>query len=157
MTKDLSQDFQDLLRSLTGHDVEFLVVGAYALAFHGVARYTEDLDIWIARTEENAGKLREALFDFGIQLSDDHVRQLLLERKFLRLGHAPNKIEILNFLDGCEFSTAVARRSMGELAGIAVPILGLEDYVLTKKASGRPKDGSDLALLKEAIGILPGE
>jgi hypothetical protein len=104
MTEDLNQDYQDLLRSLTAHRVEFLVVGAYALAFHGVARYTEDPDIWMARTESNAQKLKAALEDFRIGLSADHVRQLLLERKFLRFGNPRHKVEILNFLDGCDLN-----------------------------------------------------
>jgi hypothetical protein len=157
MTEDLNQDYQDLLRSLTAHRVEFLVVGAYALAFHGVARYTEDLDIWMARTESNAQKLKAALEDFRIGLSADHVRQLLLERKFLRFGNPRHKVEILNFLDGCEFESAAARSVIGGLGGVDVPVLGLEDYVNTKRASARPKDTSDLDLLRNRIGPLPGD
>lgn len=157
MEADLSPDFQDLINCLTSHDVEFLIVGAHALAFHGVARYTEDLDVWVDRTESNASKVQAALAEFGIPISDAVARALLEERRMLRFGVAPTKIEILNFLDGCEFPTAFDRARSERIGGTPVRILGLEDYVATKRASGRPKDASDLTLLRSAIGPLPGD
>jgi hypothetical protein len=157
MLSDLNQDFQDLIKSLTDQNVEFLVVGAHALAFHGVARFTEDLDLWMRRSKSNTLRLQRALADFGIRISDTDTAQLLEERKFLRFGHPPTKIEILNFLDGCEFDTAAARAPKETLGQVEVAILSLEDYVATKQASGRPKDASDLALLRSMIGDLPGD
>ncbi len=158
MLKDLNQDFQDLIKSLTAHRVEFMVVGAHALAFHGVARYTADLDLWIRRSAKNIENLRLALSDFGLNLSEAEAQQMLLERKFLRMGREPTRIEILNFLDGCTFDVAIERSSretLGEtFSGCPWPP---EDYVLTKVASGRPKDTSDLVLLRAVLGSLPGD
>lgn len=157
MASDLSPDFQDLINCLTSQDVEFLIVGAHALAFHGVARYTEDLDVWVHRTEANAKKVQAALKDYGIPISDEAAQALLQERRMLRFGIAPTKIEILNFLDGCDFELAASRALTESFGGTPAHVLGLEDYVATKLASGRPKDFSDLTLLRSAIGPLPGD
>jgi len=157
MLTDLNQDFQDLIKSLTVHHVEFLIVGAHALAFHGVARYTQDLDVWMRRSAENAKNLAAALSDFGLPLSDSDVQEMLNDWKFLRFGHEPTRIEILNFLDGCDFETASTRACHESLGGVPVSILGLEDYVATKLSSGKPKDASDLTLLRSMIGRLPGD
>ena len=157
MLVDLNQDFQDLIKSLTHRKVEFLIVGAHALAFHGVARYTQDLDLWMRRSEENARKLGQALADFGLHLSDSDIASMSEERKYLRFGHEPTRVDILNFLAGCDYDAASTRALQETLGGVSVAILGLEDFVATKVASGRPKDASDLALLRSAIGQLPGD
>ena len=85
-----------------------------------------------------------AMSDFGLPISDADTDQLLAEREFLRFGYPPSRIEILNFLDGCDFDTAFARAKHEQLAGIDVAVLGLGDCVAAKRASGRPKDLSDL-------------
>lgn len=157
MAADLSPDFQDLINCLTSQNVEFLIVGAHALAFHGVARYTEYLDVWVGRSTRNAVKVQAALKEFGIPISDEAALALLEDRRMIRCGVAPTKIEILNFLDGCEFSVAFERARHERIGGTPVRILGLDDYVATKRASGRPKDASDLTLLRSAIGPLPGD
>jgi len=137
MLPDLNEDFQDLIKSLTEQSVDFLIVGAHALAFHGIARFTQDLDLWMRRSEENVEKLRRALADFGVPISDADIRQMLLERKFLRFGHEPRRVEIPNFLDGCEYDQAAARACHENLGGASVAILGLMDYVATKRAADR--------------------
>jgi hypothetical protein len=157
MPNDLNADFQDFINSLTSHGVDFLLVGAHALAFHGVARYTEDLDVWVRRSRENAARIQVALRDFGVALSDEEAAQLLEERKMLRLGHPPHRIEILNFLDGCDYEAAESRATEERIGNVPVKVLGIVDYVATKRASGRPKDRSDLVLLREALGYLPDE
>ena len=95
--KDLNQDFQDLINCLSSHNVEFLIVGAHALAFHGISRYTADLDLWVRRTSDNAEHLRGALAEFGIKLSVQEISDFLAERRFLRFGIEPFRVEILNF------------------------------------------------------------
>jgi hypothetical protein len=81
MLRDLNENFQDLIKSLTDQNVEFMVVGAHALAFHGIARFTQDLDLWMRRSEENVAKLHKALSDFGLSIAESDLRQLLAERK----------------------------------------------------------------------------
>ncbi len=157
MLPDLNEDFLDFVKCLTHQSVDFIVVGAHALAFHGVARFTQDFDVWIRRTAENTRKLQAALAEFGIDLPEESARLLLEERKFLRFGSAPRRIEVLNFLDGCDFDPAYGRAIEAVLGGTSTRILAMTDYIATKKASGRPKDTSDLDLLREHIGQLPGE
>jgi hypothetical protein len=157
MLNDLNADFQDLINCLTVQSVEFLVVDAHALAFHGVARYTGDLDLWMRRSSENVNKLRAALETFGVPITADDAGRMMEPRKFLRFGAEPCRIEILNFLDGCEYEVASLRADHEKLGDSHVSILGLSDYVATKRASGRPKDESDLVLLRSMIGNLPGD
>lgn len=156
--KDLSPDFRDLIESLTSQDVEFIIVGAYALAYLGHSRFTEDIDLWIRRSEENAKRVQSALNQFGIVIDDVAARQLTEDRKILQFGVKPQRVDILTFLDGCDFDTARARASKSRISNSAVLFLSLEDYVLTKRASGRRKDLRDLEELREALGRpLPGD
>lgn len=151
----LSPDYRDLIECLTRHGVEFILVGAYALAFHGHPRHTRDLDLWIERSRENTRRLQAAMREFGVPLREEEAESLTQERHFLTFGHEPQAVDILNFLDGCDFPTAAARAVRVELDGIPVAILSLEDYVATKRASGRLKDRDDLRRLREVRGRLP--
>ncbi len=101
--EDLSPDFRDLIESFTSHNVDFIIVGAYALAFHGHARFTEDTDIWVQRSEENAEKVRAVLDDFGIPIDDSAAQALTEDRRILQFGVRPQRVDILTFIDGCEF------------------------------------------------------
>ncbi len=102
--EDLSQDFRDLIESFTSHGVEFIIVGAYALAFLGHARFTEDIYLWIRRSDENAERTRAALADFGISIDDNSLtKQLTQDRMLLQFGIKPQRVDILTFLDGCDF------------------------------------------------------
>ncbi len=156
--EDLNPDFRDLIKLFTFHHVDFIVVGAYALAYLGHSRYTEDIDLWIHRSESNSNRVRTALAEFGISIDDLAARQLLQDRMLLQFGLSPHRVDILTFLDGCDFVTAHARAAQSDIDGVTVPFLSLEDYVLTKRASGRRKDIRDLEDLREALGCsLPGD
>lgn len=153
----ISDDLRDLIDSFRSHGVEFLVVGAHALAIHGYPRNTYDLDLWVRRSGECAQRIRAALADFGVQIGDEGERQFTLQRNMFVLGVPPNQVDVLTFLDGCNFDVAWERRVEGELTSIPVAFLSLEDYVLTKKASGRDKDLRDLGELRRILGSLPGD
>lgn len=154
----ISDDLKELVSSLMSHDVEFLIVGAHALAFHAIARQTADLDLWVRRSEENVERLKVALTEFGFPISDDMARAFLGDRKFFKLGVEPNRVDILNFLDGTEFEIAWPRRRAGSIQGVEAFYLSLDDYVRKKIASGRPKDLADLVMLRKILGSpLPGE
>jgi len=156
-TAPLSDDLLDLIDLFTSHGVEFLIVGAHAFAVHAYPRQTQDLDLWVKRSLENAHRIRLALDEFGFAIGDEGERQLTLDRNMLQLGHPPNRVDILTFLDGCEYDSSESRKAETSLAGRRVFVLGLEDYVSTKRASGRPKDVDDLNRLREQIGSLPDE
>ena len=148
-------DLVELLESLRSRDVEFLVVGSTALAVHARPRYTEDLDLWLRRTEENTRRLVAALRDFGFAVRDEEFRSFWeQERQMITLGAKPQAVDLLNFMADDLFEDAWERRVEAELSGVRVSIIGLEDFVRAKRAAGRNKDLLDLALLEEVHGKL---
>ncbi len=153
----ISDDLRDLIDSFRSHDVEFLIVGARALAFYGYPRNTYDLNLWVRRSAESARRIRAALARFEIQIGDEGERQFTLSRNMFVLGVPPDQVDVLTFLDGCDFDEAWERRVSGELNDVPVAFLSLEDYVLTKKASGRDKDLRDIGELRRILGHLPGD
>ena len=153
----LSDDLKELIGLFQSHRVEFLIVGAHALAFYARPRFTEDLDLFLKRTCENATQARKALDEFGFALTDDAEKRLAEDpRGMIVLGRKPNQVDLLNFLDGVSFEEAWSRRKRGRLGELEVDFISLEDYVRTKEASGRPRDLDDLRRLKEHLGELPG-
>ncbi|MHB8637379.1 MAG: nucleotidyl transferase AbiEii/AbiGii toxin family protein [Fimbriimonadaceae bacterium] len=148
----INEDLSELISLLKSHHVEFIVVGSHALAFHGVPRFTEDIDFFIRRSEENISRLAEALAEFGIPVADNaKVEMLIKPRGVIFIGHKPNRADFLNFLDGVEFQDAWTRRLPGQLADVEVSFLSLSDYQATKEASGRAKDAADLVLLRATL------
>ena len=149
----LSDDLKELIGLFQSHRVEFLVVGAHALAFHARPRFTEDLDLFIRRSAENAHRVRTALDEFGFGLSDAAEAELATNpRGMIVLGRKPNQVDVLNFLDGVEFDQAWERRQQGNLGEVPVAYLSLVDYIATKRAAGRAKDIDDLNRLREVLG-----
>lgn len=155
----LTDDLNALIELFRCHGVEFLVVGAHALAFHGRPRFTEDLDLFVNRTDANARRLRSALDEFGFGVTEEAAAQISSEeRAMIVLGRKPHQVDVLNFLDGVDFDSAWARRVAGKLGEIEVDFLSFDDYVSTKRASGRPRDLDDLNRLREDVGRpLPGD
>jgi hypothetical protein len=145
----MNRDFVEMLCALSEAGVEFLVVGAHALAAHGVPRATGDLDIWVRATRENADRVMSALRTFGAPLFDLHVDDLCREDTVFQIGRPPARIDILTGISGVRFEQAWANRLTVPLAGHDVPILGREDFIANKRTSARPKDLADLALLDE--------
>ncbi len=149
-------DWIELLQLLRSHDVRFLVVGSTALAVHARPRFTEDIDLWFDRTEENVKRLTAALNEFGLAIDTDKLRPFWQQdRQMVTLGVRPQKIDLLNFLGDDSFQDAWPRGVESELSGIQVRVIGFEDFVRSKHAAGRPKDLADLELLREVHGELP--
>jgi predicted nucleotidyltransferase len=155
----LSNDLKELIGLFQSHGVEFLVVGAHALALHSRPRFTEDLDLFLRNSRENAERLKSALVEFGIGMRDEAVEQFETgERSIIVLGNKPAQVDLLNFLDGVDFQEAWDRKVTGNLGGHIVSFIGLEDYITTKRASGRPRDLADLQHLRDHLGkALPGD
>ena len=132
----MNEDFQDLLALLLEHQVEFLIVGAHALAVHGAARATGDIDILVRPTRPNAERVCAALRAFGAPL---------------RLhGVGLEELSILTRIDGVSFDEAWQGRMTVDDGAQRLPFLGRDEFVRNKEAAGRPKDLADLALLAEA-------
>ena len=146
----MNRDFVEMLSALTETGAEFLVVGAHALAAHGVPRATGDLDIWVKGSGDNAERVLSALEKFGAPLIDLTISDLTTPGTVYQIGVPPSRIDILTSISGVTFEQAWAQRLAVEIDGIAVPILGKEQFIVNKRAVGRPKDLSDLDLLAEA-------
>jgi hypothetical protein len=148
--KRLPSDWSAFIASLTSHRVRFLIVGAHAMAQHGVARYSLDLDIFVEPTEANARRLGAALADFGFPALARAWRRFATRGRMATLGVPPLQIDVMNDITGVSFRTAWRSRKTVQLGGREVGVLGARELVVNKRASGRPKDLADLALLEEA-------
>jgi len=146
----LNPDFSDMLSAFTGESVEYLVVGAYALAAHGVPRATGDLDFWIRPTPENASRVLRALAAFGAPTADLALDDLTTPDLVFQIGVEPNRIDILTSIDGVTFDEARATMVLARIDGLEVPVLGREALIRNKRAVGRPKDLADVAQLESA-------
>lgn len=141
----MNQDFADLLRSFIGHDVRFMVVGAYALAVHGRPRATGDLDVWIDATPENAPRVVRALAEFGAPLRDVHEQDFATPGVVFQMGLPPGRIDVLTQLSGVTFADVWPSHIEHETDGLRVPVIGRDAFIQNKKVTGRPKDLGDIA------------
>ncbi len=144
----LNEDYRDILRSLSGREVRFLVVGAYALGVHGYPRATGDFDIWIDSSPENSRKIYAALADFGAPLADLTERTFTEEGVIFQIGVAPRRIDLITHIDGVRFQDAYASRVLIEVEGIGIPFISREDLIRNKLSTGREKDRLDAEYLK---------
>ncbi len=149
----MNRDFAEMLAALSAAGAEFLIVGAHALAAHGTPRATGDLDIWIRPTPENAALVFKALTEFGAPLADLSESDLASPDLVFQMGLPPVRIDILTKISGVTFDEAWKARLSLQVEGQEVPVLGLAELILNKKAAARPKDLADLAMLE---GVEPG-
>lgn len=140
----LPQDFKEFLNLLNSHGVDYLLVGGFAVAFHGYPRFTGDIDVWVAVSQDNAEKLVATLKAFGFDVAGLSSEIFLDPRRMTRLGREPMKIEILNSVSGLDFPSARARAVVADFDGLNVPVISLADLRTNKLASGRAKDLADL-------------
>lgn len=151
---DLSRDFSEFLRLLVANDVRFMVVGGYALAAHGHPRYTKDLDVWVWADPSNTHRLMTALDEFGFGQLGLSAEDFTDADTVVQLGREPQRIDILTFATGLEFSEAYEQRMTISLHGTPVPFLSLDDLRRNKAATGRLRDLADLADLPRTDGIV---
>ena len=125
-----------------------MVVGGYALAFHGYVRATGDIDLWIRISEENAEKGWNALRKLGAPLSDLSKEDLKTPGMVYQMGLPPNRIDIINEIEGVEFEIAWQERNSIEFEGLTIPLLGKNELLANKRAMNRPKDKGDIFWLE---------
>jgi hypothetical protein len=145
---DLAPDFDEFIGFLTAHGVEFVVVGAYALAFHGAPRFTGDLDLLVRPTLDNATRLLTAIEAFGFPLRDLSPAAIVDRRRMLQMGVPPVQIHVMSAISGVEWDEAWSDRVEGPLGRHSVYFLGRESFLRNKRAAGRPKDIADIDALK---------
>ena len=145
----LSSDLREFLELLNSRGVEYVIVGAHSLAFHGRPRYTGDLDILVRATPENAGKLVDLLNQFGFADSAFRASHFTESEQMIELGRAPNRIDLLTSITGVSTDEAFNSRVAADLDGIPVFILSKDALIRNKRAVGRAQDLADLESLEE--------
>jgi hypothetical protein len=149
---NLSADLREFIGLLNSHSVEFIVVGAHALAWHGLPRYTKDIDFLVHANPENADALLRALDQFGFGSLGLKSHDFLAPDQVVQLGREPNRIDLLTGISGVDWDECWASKVAGEMDGVAVYFLGREAYIKNKLASGRPQDLADVSRLREICG-----
>lgn len=146
----ISEDFEDFLKFLNHYKVDYLVVGGYAMAFHGKPRYTGDLDIWIDISHENASKMLIVINEFGFGSVGFTKSDFLKENLINQIGYPPLRIDILTSIDGVLFADAYSEKLVIELEDdLKVNYIGLDELIKNKKSSGRKIDIADVADLEK--------
>jgi len=145
----LDQDFEDFVALLNKYRVAYMVVGGYALAFHGKPRHTGDLDIWIDISAENARKMVELISDFGMASLGLKESDFLENGCITQIGYPPLRIDILNEIDGVNFKDAYPNKLIIDVDGLLVNYIGLDDLIKNKQVSGRKQDVSDVNELEK--------
>lgn len=148
----MNRDFDEMLAALSAAGAEFIIVGAHAVAVHGRPRATGDLDIWVRPTSENAARVWQALVAFGAPLAQLTPADLERTDLIFQIGVPPSRIDVLTGISGVTFEEAWPRRVAVPFFGREVAVLGREDLILNKRASGRPRDIADVAELESRSG-----
>jgi hypothetical protein len=145
---EVQQDFRDLLELFNKHKVDFIIVGAYALGFHGAPRYTGDLDVFVRPDPINARSIMQALSEFGFGSVGLSAADFEKEGKVIQLGLPPVRVDIITSITGVSWEQARSSRVKGQFGDLMVYFIGRDDFIENKRALGRKKDIADL----EAIG-----
>jgi hypothetical protein len=145
---ELDQDFREFLVLLNQNEVEYLVVGGYAVAFHGHPRYTGDLDIWVNATNNNLAILIKTIEQFGFESVP--LKNIDFENEVIafHLGTPPVRVDIMNKISGVKFNECYPRKEALTMDSLTIPYIAFNDLILNKKASGRYKDLSDIENLQ---------
>ena len=153
----VNSDFSDLLSAFNAEGVEYLVVGAHALAAHGHIRATKDMDVWTRPNLDNAPRVLRALASFGAPLHDLSAQDLAGPGLIFQIGVPPVRIDVITSIDGVEFAAAWQDRVVGNLGGVSVPVLSRHHLIANKKAAGRLQDLADVEWLEKAENSRRGQ
>jgi hypothetical protein len=145
----LPREWREFLSLLIAHRVRFLIVGAHALAALGKPRNTGDIDVFVDPTKTNASRIGSALEAFGFEALARESSQFASGKRMARLGNEPLRIDVMNHIDGVSFAVAWRGRTTANVDGLTLHFIGRNEFRRNKRASGRPKDLLDLALLDE--------
>ncbi len=146
---EIQQDFKELLELFNRYRVDYIIVGSYALAYHGAPRYTGDMDIFVRPDRINAEKILKALADFGFGSLNISADDFSIPGKVVQLGNPPVRIDILTSLTGVDWEESYKGWVEGEYGDIKVHYIGRAQFIKNKKSIGRKKDLADL----EAIAV----
>ena len=145
----LPEDFKDFLKLLNSHGVEYLLIGGYAVAYHGYIRTTQDIDLWIRLSPDNAQRIAEAIAEFGFAPEGMKPEIFLQPDKIIKMGVPPLRIEVLTSVSGVAFDECYRTRETVDMGDYTIPIINREMLMKNKKASGRMKDLADVENLEK--------
>ena len=146
---EVQPDFKELLELFNSHNVDFIIVGGYALAFHGAPRFTGDIDVLVKPTFENSQKIMSALAEFGFGDVGLSAEDFQVEGQVIQLGVPPVRIDLITSITGVSTDTAFAQCVPGKYGEVSVNFISRLDFIENKRASGRKRDLSDLEDLGE--------
>ncbi|MCH8010834.1 MAG: nucleotidyltransferase [Candidatus Marinimicrobia bacterium] len=146
----LNQDYKEMLSILLEEKVEFLLVGAYALAAHGFPRATGDIDIFIRPSFINSQKVHKSLLKFGTPMGNINTNDFEKSGVIFQIGIAPRRIDIINDIDGVSFDSAFEDKIIVEIDGLKIPIISKEKMIKNKESTGRDQDTLDAKMLKNS-------
>lgn len=146
---DLAPDFSEFCARLSARRVEFVIVGAHALAFHGAPRFTGDLDILVRPTLDNGQRLIDAIEDFGFPVTGLTPAGVINPNKVIEMGVPPVQLHVMSSVDGVTWDEVWKGREAGPLGPHAVYFIGRNEFLRNKRAAGRPKDLADVAALAD--------
>jgi hypothetical protein len=140
----LNPDFKEFFQLLNANEVRYLIVGGYAVAYHGYPRYTKDVGIWIWINSKNAERVVKTLKDFGFASLGLKTDDFLAPDTIIQLGYAPNRIDLIMGVPGVNFEECYSNRSEEDIDGVKLNFIDLEGLKKSKKASGRTQDIADV-------------
>lgn len=140
---NIQQDFEELLSLLRQNEVDFVVVGSYAVAFHGSPRFTKDIDIFYKNTEDNVSKIRKTLIEFGFSDDDIPESSFTKEGNIISFGVEPMRVDLLNRIDGVTFSEVDEGKIIGKYGKAEIFFIGKKELLKNKTSTSRLKDKMD--------------
>ena len=152
-----SRDFNEFLQLLNSHKVRYLIIGGYAVAFHGHPRFTKDLDVWLDASVANAKRVIAALNEFGFASMGMTVEDFVQSDKIIQLGFPPVRIDLLIGIRSLSFRKAYANRVVADSNGVAVNFISLEGLLESKRKAGRPQDIADIEQLGSPSDLHAGQ
>jgi hypothetical protein len=145
---NIQPDFEELLRLLEKHKVEYLIVGGYAVAFHGYPRFTKDIDIFFENSESNVTQIQKALLEFGFAEQELKKELFLTKGNIIAFGVEPVRVDLINKIDGLTYGDVKAKKVRGKYGAIEVYFIGKQDLIVNKSSTTRLKDKADAEELK---------
>ena len=146
---ELSNDFKEFIELLNVNKVKYLVVGGYAVGFHGHPRYTKDIDLWVLMKSNNASNIIKSVKEFGFESLGLEEEDFLNSDNIIQLGFPPNRIDLLTEIAGVEFESCYSNKLTIEFEGVTIPFISLNDLIKNKQSSGRLQDLADAEKLEK--------
>lgn len=146
----LNDDFRDMLCLFNEEKVEYLLVGGWAVSFHANFRVTDDIDLWVKPSPDNAQRVIRALLKFGAPLHGMDIEEFAKPRYGLHIGVPPGRIDLMTTLKGVSFEQAWANRVSDDLSGIPVQVIGRDELLRNKSIVARPKDLADIDSIQQS-------